>query len=57
MAEYAGRLPLFHLDLFRLADADAASEAGLLDDPRGAAAVIESWFRTRPVFVMPFNGF
>ena len=25
MAEYAGRLPLFHIDLYRLADADRKS--------------------------------
>jgi predicted acetyltransferase len=34
-----------------------AAEAGMLDDQRGAAALVEGWFRTRPVFVMPFNGF
>ena len=32
MAEYAGRLPLFHIDLYRLADAADALAGGLIDD-------------------------
>ena len=32
MAEYAGRLPLFHIDLYRLADAAEALAGGLLDE-------------------------
>ena len=32
MAEYAGRLPLYHLDLYRLADASEALAGGLLDE-------------------------
>ena len=32
MAEYAGRLPLFHIDLYRLADASDALAGGLIDD-------------------------
>ena len=32
MAEYAGRLPLFHVDLYRLADAADALAGGLLDE-------------------------
>ena len=35
MAEYAGRLPLFHLDLYRLADDVDAWSGGLLDDRQG----------------------
>ena len=31
MAEYAGRLPLFHQDLYRLAGADEIMAGGLLD--------------------------
>jgi predicted acetyltransferase len=34
-----------------------AAECGLLEDQRGAAALIDGWFRTRPVFLMPMNGF
>src|SRR4029078_2889311 len=32
MAEYTGRLPLFHIDLYRLADASDALAGGLIDD-------------------------
>ena len=32
MGEYAGRLPLFHIDLYRLASAAEALDGGLLDD-------------------------
>src|SRR5450756_441195 len=32
MAEYRGRLPLFHVDLYRLADAAEALAGGLIDD-------------------------
>jgi predicted acetyltransferase len=34
-----------------------AAETGLVEDVRGAAEVMESWFRTRPVFLMPMNAF
>lgn len=34
-----------------------AAEAGLVDDARGAAEMIEPWFRTRPAFLYPMNGF
>ena len=39
MAEYAGRLPLFHVDLYRLADAADVLDGGLLDDDRWAGGV------------------
>jgi tRNA threonylcarbamoyladenosine biosynthesis protein TsaE len=45
MAEYAGRLPLFHVDLFRLAD-DVAAEAyaaGLLDERESAGVTLIEW--------------
>jgi tRNA threonylcarbamoyladenosine biosynthesis protein TsaE len=32
MNEYAGRLPLFHVDLYRLADAADALAGGVIDD-------------------------
>ena len=32
MAEYVGRLPLFHHDLYRLGGASEALEGGLLDE-------------------------
>ncbi len=34
-----------------------AAEAGLVEDVRGAAELLEQWFRSRPVFLMPMNGF
>jgi len=34
-----------------------AAEAGLVQDTGGAAELLEHWFRARPVFVMPMNGF
>ncbi len=34
-----------------------AAEVGLVDDVRGAAAVIEPWFRGRPAHLHPLNAF
>lgn len=43
MGEYAGRLPLFHIDLYRLASADEALEGGLLDDRQSTGVVVVEW--------------
>ncbi len=43
MAEYAGRLPLFHLDLYRLEDAADALAGGLLDERQLAGVAIVEW--------------
>ena len=43
MAEYAGRLPLFHLDLYRLADAADALGGGLIDDRQAGGVTIVEW--------------
>ncbi len=43
MAEYAGRLPFFHLDLYRLADAADAYAGGLLDDRQAAGVTVVEW--------------
>lgn len=43
MAEHAGRLPLFHLDAYRLAGADDACASGLLDERRAAGVTIIEW--------------
>jgi tRNA threonylcarbamoyladenosine biosynthesis protein TsaE len=43
MAEYAGRLPLFHVDLYRLADAADALAGGLLDERQLAGVVLVEW--------------
>ena len=39
MGEYAGRLPLFHIDLYRLATAAEAFDGGLLDDRQATGVV------------------
>jgi tRNA threonylcarbamoyladenosine biosynthesis protein TsaE len=43
MAEYAGRLPLFHIDLYRLADASDAFAGGLIDDRQGTGLTVVEW--------------
>jgi tRNA threonylcarbamoyladenosine biosynthesis protein TsaE len=43
MAEHAGRLPLFHVDLFRLADATDALAGGLLDERRAGGVTLVEW--------------
>ena len=43
MAEYAGRLPLFHVDLYRLADATDALAGGLIDDRQAAGVTLVEW--------------
>lgn len=43
MAEYQGRLPLFHLDLYRLADAEDALSGGLLDDRQADGVTVVEW--------------
>jgi tRNA threonylcarbamoyladenosine biosynthesis protein TsaE len=43
MAEYAGRLPLFHVDLFRLADAADALAGGVVDDRQRDGLTIVEW--------------
>jgi tRNA threonylcarbamoyladenosine biosynthesis protein TsaE len=43
MAEYEGRLPLFHIDLYRLADAADALAGGLIDDRQVAGVTLVEW--------------
>ncbi len=43
MAEYAGRLPLFHLDLYRLEDGFDALADGLLDERQAAGVSLVEW--------------
>jgi tRNA threonylcarbamoyladenosine biosynthesis protein TsaE len=43
MAEYTGRLPLFHLDLYRLAGAADAIAGGLLDERQQSGATLIEW--------------
>ena len=43
MAEYAGRLPLFHLDLYRLDGASEIVASGLLDERRSSGVTVIEW--------------
>lgn len=43
MAEYRGRLPLFHLDLYRLADAAEALAGGLIDERQSEGVTMVEW--------------
>jgi tRNA threonylcarbamoyladenosine biosynthesis protein TsaE len=43
MGEYAGRLPLFHIDLYRLGAAAEAFDGGLLDDRQASGVVLIEW--------------
>lgn len=43
MAEYAGRLPLFHLDLYRLPEATDVLAGGLIDDRQSAGVTVVEW--------------
>lgn len=43
MAEYEGRLPLFHIDLYRLAGDGAAIADGLLDERQADGVTLVEW--------------
>jgi tRNA threonylcarbamoyladenosine biosynthesis protein TsaE len=43
MAEYAGRLPLFHQDLYRLAGSLEALDGGMLDERQGDGVTLSEW--------------
>jgi ATPase, YjeE family len=43
MGEYLGRLPLFHVDLYRLATATEALDGGLLDDREATGVLLIEW--------------
>jgi len=43
MAEHPGRLRLFHLDLYRLADATEAVAGGLLDERQSDGVTVVEW--------------
>jgi tRNA threonylcarbamoyladenosine biosynthesis protein TsaE len=43
MAEYEGRLPLFHVDPYRLTRADDALQGGLLDERQAGGVTLVEW--------------
>jgi len=43
MAEYPGRLPLFHVDLYRLIDATDALAGGVIDDRQADGLTLVEW--------------
>ena len=43
MNEHVGRLRLYHIDAYRLADADEASAAGLLDERLADGVTVVEW--------------
>lgn len=43
MNEYDGRLPLFHVDLYRLADASDALAGGVVDDRQADGLTVVEW--------------
>ena len=43
MAEYRGRLPLFHIDPYRLASAEDALAGGLIDERQREGVTIVEW--------------
>jgi tRNA threonylcarbamoyladenosine biosynthesis protein TsaE len=43
MNEHSGRIPLFHVDAYRLADGDEAHQAGVLDERQAAGVTVIEW--------------
>ena len=43
MAEYEGRLPLFHIDPYRLASAEDALAGGLIDERQSEGVTLVEW--------------
>jgi tRNA threonylcarbamoyladenosine biosynthesis protein TsaE len=43
MAEYGGRLPLFHVDPYRLVSAEDALQGGLLDERQSTGVALMEW--------------
>jgi tRNA threonylcarbamoyladenosine biosynthesis protein TsaE len=43
MAEYEGRLPLFHIDPYRLASAEDALAGGLIDERQATGVTLIEW--------------
>ncbi len=43
MTEYTGRLPMFHVDLYRLSGPEEAIQGGLLDDRQSVGVTLVEW--------------
>ena len=48
MAEYAGRLPLFHQDLYRLTGAEEFLAGGLMDERQEDGVTLIEWGERLP---------
>jgi tRNA threonylcarbamoyladenosine biosynthesis protein TsaE len=48
MAEYAGRLPLFHQDLYRLSGAEEVLGGGLIDERQEGGVTLIEWGERLP---------
>src|SRR6187402_2965343 len=53
MAEYAGRLPLFHQDLYRLTGAEEAMAGGLVDERQLDGVTLTEWAERLPADIDP----
>jgi tRNA threonylcarbamoyladenosine biosynthesis protein TsaE len=53
MAEYAGRLPLFHQDLYRLAGAVEVIAGGLADERQAHGVTLSEWAERMPDALEP----
>ena len=53
MAEYAGRLPLFHQDLYRLTGAEEAMAGGMVDERQLDGVTLSEWAERLPAAMDP----
>jgi len=53
MAEYEGRLRMFHQDLYRLSGAEEAMAGGLVDDRQLAGVTLSEWAERLPAEIDP----
>jgi tRNA threonylcarbamoyladenosine biosynthesis protein TsaE len=53
MAEYAGRLPLFHQDLYRLSGAEEILGGGLVDERQEEGVTLVEWGERLPTQLDP----
>ncbi|MDP8904770.1 MAG: tRNA (adenosine(37)-N6)-threonylcarbamoyltransferase complex ATPase subunit type 1 TsaE [Chloroflexota bacterium] len=53
MAEYAGRLRLFHQDLYRLTGAEDVLGGGLLDERQAEGVTLSEWAERLPAAIDP----